>query len=85
MATALHTEWITGLGRWPTRAALEANLREARRVATTARNAAEDAAADAALAIRRHPLRVVAGAAAVTGIAGVLVGFGAGWCARTRR
>jgi hypothetical protein len=53
-------------------------------VATTARHAAEDAVAEAALNIRRHPLRTVAGAAIVAGVAGLLVGFGAGWFARTR-
>ena len=84
MATA-QAERVTVPGSWPTREALEENLREVRRVATTARHAAEDAVGQAALNIRRHPLRALAGVAAVAGIAGVLVGFGAGWCARTRR
>ena len=85
MTIATQTERITEPGRWPTREALEENLREVRRVATTARHAAEDAVAEAALNIRRHPLRAVAGAAVAAGVAGVLVGFGAGWFARTRR
>ena len=85
MATATQTERVTEPGRWPTREALEENLREVRRVATTARHAAEDAVAETALNIRRHPLRAVAGAALAAGIAGMLVGFGAGWCARTRK
>jgi hypothetical protein len=85
MATATQTERVTEPGRWPTREALEENLREVRRVAATARHAAEDAVAEAAVNIRRHPLRAFAGAAMVAGIAGMLVGFGAGWCARARR
>jgi hypothetical protein len=85
MATPAQAAPVTELGRWPIREALEENLREIHRVATTARNAAEDAVAEAALNIRRHPLRAVAGAALVAGIAGMLFGFGAGWCARTRK
>jgi ElaB/YqjD/DUF883 family membrane-anchored ribosome-binding protein len=85
MATATQAERVTDPGRWPTREALEENLREVRRVATTTRHAAEDAVADAALKIRRQPLRAVTGAAVVAGIAGMLVGFGAGWFARARR
>jgi hypothetical protein len=53
-------------------------------VATTARHAAEDAVEETALNIRRHPLRAVAGAVLAAGIAGMLVGFGAGWLVRTR-
>jgi ElaB/YqjD/DUF883 family membrane-anchored ribosome-binding protein len=81
MAAAVQTE----PPRWPTREALEENFREVRRAATTARHAAEDAAAEAALTIRRHPLRAVGGAAVVAGVAGVLVGFGAGWFTRALR
>ena len=85
MAIATHSERVNEPGRWPTREALEENLREVRRVATSARHAAEDAVAEAALNIRRNPLRAVAGAAVVAGIAGMLVGFGAGLFARNRR
>jgi hypothetical protein len=84
MAT-VQAERATEPGRWPTREALQENLREVRRVATTARDAAEDAVGEAALNISRHPLRAVAGVAVVAGFAGLLVGFGAGWWARTRR
>lgn len=84
MATATQTARVTEPGCWPAREALEENLREVRRVATTARHAAEDAVAEAALNIRRHPLRAVGGAAVVAGIAGMLVGFGAGWYTRAR-
>lgn len=83
MATAF-AERTTEPGRWPTREAFEENLRGARRMATTTRYAAEDAVAEAALNIRRHPLRAVAGVAVVAGIAGVVTGFGAGWWARSR-
>ena len=79
MATATQTERVSEPLRWPTREALEKNLRDVRRVAATTRYAAEDAVAGAALNIRRQPLRAVAGAAVVAGIAGLLVGFGAGW------
>ena len=85
MSTATQTAHVTEPCRWPTREAFEENLREVRRVATTARHAAEDTVAEAALNIRRHPLRAVGGAALVAGIAGVLAGFGAGWFARARR
>jgi hypothetical protein len=84
MATATQTERVTDPGCWPAREALEENLREVRHVATTARHAAEDAVAEAALNIRRHPLRAVAGAAVIAGISGMLVGFGASWCTRAR-
>lgn len=84
MATATQTVHATELCRWPTEAALEEQLREVRRVASKARHAAENAVAEAALTIRDHPLRVVAGAVLVAGAAGLLVGFGAGWVARTR-
>ena len=81
MATATQAEPC----RWPTREAVEENLREVRRVATTARHVAEDTVAEAALNIRRHPLGAVAGAAVLAGVGGMLLGFGAGWFARTRR
>jgi hypothetical protein len=85
MATATQTARVTEPCRWPTRDQLEENLREARRVATRARHVAEDTVAEAALNIRRHPLGAAAGAALVAGAAGMLLGFGAGWFARTRR
>jgi ElaB/YqjD/DUF883 family membrane-anchored ribosome-binding protein len=64
---------------------VEANLRQARQVVETARQAAQDAVAGGELNVRRHPLQA-AGAAAVVGIVvGGLLGFGAGWCARACR
>jgi ElaB/YqjD/DUF883 family membrane-anchored ribosome-binding protein len=84
MATA-WAELMTEPCAWPTREAFEETVREARRVATTARRAAEDAVAQAELTIRRHPLRAVSGAAGVAALAGALAGFGAGWLSRARR
>ena len=85
MTTPLQAERVTEPRRWEVPEAVEENLREVRRVATTARHAAEDAVAEAALNVRRHPLGAVATTAAVAGIAGLLVGFGAGWFVRARR
>jgi ElaB/YqjD/DUF883 family membrane-anchored ribosome-binding protein len=71
--------------RWPTIESVEENLRQTRRLAKTARHAAEDAVGEAALKVRRHPLQAV-GAAVAVGIAvGGVFGFGAGWFARARR
>ena len=60
------------------------NLRGARRKVTTARFAAEDFAADAALKVRRHPLSAVSIAMVSGAVVGSLVGFGTGWFGRTR-
>jgi hypothetical protein len=84
MATT-YAERVMDPAHWPTREVLEENLREVRHAVTAARHAAEDVAADAALTIRRHPLRAVAGGVIVAGLAGVVVGFGAGWFARAGR
>lgn len=71
--------------RWPAFEALEENLRDARRVAAKTRHAAEDAAGEAVLTIRRHPVRAV-GVAAVAGtIIGAALGFAAAWAFRTRQ
>jgi ElaB/YqjD/DUF883 family membrane-anchored ribosome-binding protein len=61
------------------------NLRQARRVVNTTRHAAEDAITEAELNVRRHPLQAVGGAVVVGAVVGGLLGFGAGWFARTRR
>ena len=85
MATAAQVERTIGPCRWPTMASVEENLRQARRVVDTARHAAKEAGSEVELNIRRHPLQA-AGAAVVFGvIAGGLIGFGAGWFARSRR
>jgi hypothetical protein len=60
------------------------NLRGARRKVTTARHAAEDFAADAALKVRRHPLRAMSVAMVTGAFVGSLVGFGTGRFGRTR-
>jgi hypothetical protein len=64
---------------------VEENLRQARRVVNATRHAAEDAATEAALRIRRHPLTAVGAAVVAGAIAGGLIGFGAAWFARSRR
>ena len=85
MASTIRAERTTEPTRWPTMESVEENLRQARRVVDTARHAAAAAASEAESNIRRHPLRAV-GAAGVLGvIGGGLIGFGAGWFARTRR
>ena len=58
------------------------SLRGARRKVTTARHAAEDFAADAALKIRRNPLRAVSVAMVTGAVVGSLAGTG--WFGRTR-
>jgi len=84
MPTAAHAARTAEPCRWPTIESVEENLRQARQAVNTARHAAQDAMGEATQNIRRHPLRAV-GAAATAGLfAGVLVGFGAGWCARKR-
>jgi hypothetical protein len=82
MATAAQSQRAFEPGRWPIREALAQNLREAPRVATTARHKAEGAVAEVSLNVRRHPLRAVTGAAV---LAGAVIGFAAGWFAGTRR
>ena len=86
MTTATRTAApVTESCCWPTREAIEENLRQAREVVETARQAAQHAVAGAELNVRRHPVQA-AGAAAVVGfVIGGLLGLGAGWCARGRR
>ena len=79
MATVNYAEGRAAACRWPTREAVEQNLRQARHAVTTARNTAEDAVAQTALNIRRRPLQAVGAAAAVGAIAGAVIGFGVGW------
>ena len=79
MATVNYAEGRTVACRWPTREAVEENVRQARRAVNTARGAAEDAVDQAAVTIRRHPLPAVGAAAAVGAVAGAAIGFGVGW------
>jgi len=58
----------------PAREAIEIRAREARRVVTRARDAAEDFAGDASLRIRRHPLSAVAAVASASLFVGYLAG-----------
>ena len=84
MATVTHAAPTTAC-RWPGMDAIEGNMRQARRVVNAARRGAEDAVADAALHVRRHPLQAVGAAAIVGAITGALVGFGTGWLTRRSR
>ena len=85
MATATQSERATEPRHWPTIESVEENLREARRVVDIARHVAGDAVAETELHIRRHPLHAVGAAVVVGAVIGGLLGFGAGWLARTRR
>jgi ElaB/YqjD/DUF883 family membrane-anchored ribosome-binding protein len=84
MPTAAQAARTAEPCRWPTIESVEDNLRQARQAVNTARHAAQDAMGEATQNIRRHPLRAVGAAAVVGVVAGALVGFGVGWCARTR-
>lgn len=77
MAATIQAERTTEPRTWPTIESVEENLRQARRAVNTARHAAEDAASEAALKIRRHPLRAVGAAVTFGMIVGGLVGLGA--------
>jgi ElaB/YqjD/DUF883 family membrane-anchored ribosome-binding protein len=83
MAFAVRTEHRTEPCQWPTLESVKDNLRDARRTVATTRHAAEEFAAGAAVKIGRHPLRVVGMAVVAGAVFGSLIGFGAGWCART--
>lgn len=85
MATAAQLERTTEPCGSPTLESVEDNVREARRVVSMARHAAEDAASEAASNIRRHPLRAVGTAVAVGALVGGLFAFSVVWCARSRR
>jgi hypothetical protein len=88
VATAIRLRAITESLRepWasPTFESVRENLRGARRKVTIARYAAEDFAADAALKVRRHPLRAVSVAMVTGAVVGSVVGFGTGWFGRAR-
>lgn len=83
MATTVQSEHASEPCRWPARGELEERLRDARLAVTNARHSAEDLAADAASAVRRHPLRSVGAAMCAGAVAGFAVGFCAGF--RMRR
>jgi hypothetical protein len=88
VATAIRlgaiSERLSAPWAWPTLESMRENLRDARRKATAARHATEDFADDAALKVRRHPLRAM-GVAMVTGaVVGSLVGPCIAWFGRIR-
>ena len=88
MATAITLRAISHSlkGPWASRTleSMTDNLRDARRKITAARHAGEDFTADAALRVRRHPIRAVSVAMATGAVVGSLVGFGTGWYGRNR-
>jgi ElaB/YqjD/DUF883 family membrane-anchored ribosome-binding protein len=61
---------------------IEQKVEQGRRVMARGREAAEDGVAAAALQVRRHPLRVVAGVTAAAAMLGWVVGFVLGRRAR---
>lgn len=69
----------------PVLEALEDTVREGRKTFLRSQHAAEDAAAAAALRIRRHPLMAVATAAGAGALAGAAVGLVIGLTANGRR
>lgn len=69
---------------WPAFEAVEKGVREARRAVGAARHATEDLTADVVSKVERHPLRAVGIATGAGAVAGLLLGFGFGWFARTR-
>ena len=84
MAPVSHPERKAEPCAWPAAEVFEENLREARRAVTSARHAAEDAVAEAALTIRRNPWRAVGAAVVIGAAGGAVAGFGAARLARTR-
>ena len=84
MATAVR-ESIEGIScGWPSQEAVQERIRAARRAVVSARQASEDAVAEAALTIRRRPIAAVGGAAAVGVAFGAICGFAAGFLAARR-
>lgn len=69
----------------PTLDTLDETMRHGRKVAIRGQHAAEDAAAAAALRIRRQPLSAVMIAAGGGALAGALVGFGLASVMRCRK
>jgi ElaB/YqjD/DUF883 family membrane-anchored ribosome-binding protein len=88
MATA--TETVQGLAAqagayaWPTLDAVEEGTRRARRALVDVRHKAEDAAADARLAVRRHPLAAVGVGLATGAFIGAACGLVFAWLTRSR-
>ena len=64
---------------------LDETVRQSRRVMVRGQQAAEDAAAAAALKVRRHPMSAVMIAAGVGTVVGALIGFGLGWMTKNSK
>jgi len=69
---------------WPTFDAVEEGTRRARRALVDVRHKTEDAAADARLAVRRHPLAAVGAGVATGALLGAVCGFVFAWFTRPR-
>jgi hypothetical protein len=62
--------------------AVKETIEQSRRVVARGRETAEDGIAAAVHQVRRHPVRVVAAATAIGALAGCVIGFAWGRCAR---
>ena len=87
MATATETVQgpaaTAGPCAWPAFDSVEEGTRRVRRALVDARHKAEDAATDARLTVRRHPLTAVGAGMATGAVLGAAVGFVFAWFART--
>ena len=86
MATATETPRATATEpcAWPTFDTVEEGARRVRRAVVDARHAAEDAAADARLTVRRHPIASVAAGVATGAVLGAAFGLAFAFVARPR-
>ena len=62
----------------PVWAALDENIRDARRAVVAGRHAVEDCAAEATIQVRRHPVVSLGIATGVGALAGCVIGFAIG-------
>lgn len=68
----------------PIRTAVEENMRDVRRAVVAGRHAAEDAAAEATIQVRRHPVMSLGVAAGIGALLGCLIGFAVARCSGAR-
>jgi len=88
MATATDTAQaraVTPECAWPTLDSVEEGARRVRRAYVETRHKAEDAAAEARLTVRRHPLASVVTGMAAGAFLGAVCGLAVSWFARARR
>jgi len=70
---------------WPTMEAIEDGARRVRRAYTESKQKVEDAAAEARLSVRRHPLTSVATGLAAGACFGAVFGLVISWSTRARQ